>query len=96
MGMGFLRMTDEAVKHCRERLVGGVSLKYDQVRSRVSQIQSILQYVQLCVTLRYLLPLTKNTAKMDVEANAVKSVLTDYMQKASQSLSNSLVQKVIG
>jgi hypothetical protein len=31
-------------------------------------------------------PLTKNTAKMDVEANAIKSVLTDYMQKASQSL----------
>ena len=89
MGMGFLRrMTDEAVKHCRERLVGGVSLlKYDQVRSRVSQIQSYFTVCSaMCNYTATYVPLTKNTAKMDVEANAVKSVLTDYMQKASQSL----------
>ena len=84
MGMGFLRrMMDEAVKHCRERLVGGVSLlNYDQVRSRVSQIQSYFTVCSaMCNFTATYVPLTKNTAKMDVEANAVKSVLTDYMQK---------------
>ena len=89
MGMGFLRrMMDEAIKHCRERLVGGVSLlDYDQVRSRVSQIQSYFTVCSaMCNFTATYVPLTKNTAKMDVEANAVKSVLTDYMQKASQSL----------
>jgi hypothetical protein len=30
--------------------------------------------------------LEKNTSRMDVEANAIKSVITDFMQKASQSL----------
>jgi alkylation response protein AidB-like acyl-CoA dehydrogenase len=89
MGMGFLRrMMDEAVQHCRERLVGGVSLlNYDQVRSRVSQIQSYFTVCSaMCNFTATNVPLTKNTAKMDVEANAIKSVLTDYMQKASQSL----------
>lgn len=89
MGMGFLRrMMDEAVQHCRERLVGGVSLlNYDQVRSRVSQIQSYFTVCSaMCNFTATNVPLTKNTAKMDVEANAIKTVLTDYMQKASQSL----------
>ena len=89
MGMGFLRrMMDEAMTHCRERLVGGIDLlSYDQVRSRVSKIQSYFTVCSaMCNFTATNVPLKHNTAKMDVEANAIKSVLTDYMQKASQSL----------
>src|SRR5690625_3758381 len=31
-------------------------------------------------------PLSKNTSRMDVEANSIKTVVTDYMHEASQSL----------
>lgn len=89
MGMGFLRrMMDEAVTHCRERIVGGQSLiNYDQVRHRVSEIQAYFTVCSaMCNFTSTNVPLEKNTSRMDVEANAIKSLITDYMQKASQSL----------
>ncbi|MFD2531568.1 acyl-CoA dehydrogenase family protein [Gracilimonas halophila] len=89
MGMGFLkRMMDEAISHCRERLVGGQSLiNYDQVRHRVSEIQAYFTVCSaMCNFTSTHVPLEKNTSRMDVEANAIKSLVTDYMQKASQSL----------
>lgn len=89
MGMGFLRrMMEEAVQHCRGRFVGGQSLiNYDQVRSRVSKLQSYFTVCSaMCNFTSINVPLEKNTSRMDVEANAIKSVITDYMQKASQSL----------
>ena len=89
MGMGFLRrMMEEAVEHCRTRIVGGTNLmNYDQVKARVAKIQSYFTVCSaMCNFTSTNVPLEQNTSRMDVEANAIKTVLTDYMQKASQSL----------
>ncbi len=89
MGMGFLRrMLDEAMQHCRERLVGGKSLiNYDQVKHRVSEIQAYFTVCSaMCNYTSSNIPLNKNTSRLDLEANSIKSLITDYMQKASQSL----------
>lgn len=89
MGMGFLkRMMDEAVQHCKDRLVGGRSLiDYDQVKARISKLQSYFTVCSaMCNFTSSNVPLTKNTSRMDVEANSIKTVVTDYMQRAAQSL----------
>lgn len=89
MGMGFLRrMMDEALDHCKQRFVGGNSLlSYDQVKSRIAKLQSYFTVCSaMCNFTSSNVPLTKNTSRMDVEANSIKTVVTDYMQKASQSL----------
>lgn len=89
MGMGFLkRMMEEAVDHCKSRFVGGKNLiDYDQVRNRISKLQSYFTVCSaMCNFTSQHVPLQKNTSRMDVEANAIKSVVTDYMQRASQSL----------
>ncbi|WP_103664682.1 acyl-CoA dehydrogenase family protein [Gracilimonas amylolytica] len=89
MGMGFLRrMMDEAIDHCRNRLVGGQSLiDYDQVKHRVSVIQAYFTVCSaMCNFTSTNVPLDKNTSRMDLEANTIKSLVTDYMQRASQSL----------
>ncbi len=89
MGMGFLRrMMDEAMEHCKERFVGGQSLiNYDQVKSRLSEIQAYFTVCSaMCNFTSSNIPLEKNTSRMDLEANAIKALVTDYMQRASQSL----------
>lgn len=89
MGMGFLkRMMDEAIDHCKSRMVGGNNLlNYDQVKARISKIQSYFTVCSaMCNFTSTNVALERNTARMDVEANAIKTVVTDYMQKAAQSL----------
>ncbi|MEX0845118.1 MAG: acyl-CoA dehydrogenase family protein [Balneolaceae bacterium] len=89
MGIGFLRrMLDEAVDHCKNRFVGGQSLlNYDQVKHRISEIQAYFTVCSaMCSFTSTNIPLEKNTSRMDLEANAIKSVITDFMQHASQSL----------
>lgn len=89
MGMGFLkRMMEEAIDHCRKRFIGGQDLiNYDQVKLRISKLQAYFTVCSaMCNFTSINVPLERNTSKMDVEANAIKSVITDYMQKASQSL----------
>lgn len=89
MSTGFLnRMMDEAIKHCKDRFVGGKSLfYYDQVKERIANLQS---YFTASSAMSYFtsknVPLEKDTSKMDVAANSIKSVVTDYMHEASQSL----------
>lgn len=89
MSTGYLnRMMDEAIEHCKDRLVGGVSLfSYDQVKERLANLQS---YFTASSAMSYFtssnVPLDKDTSKMDVAANSIKSVVTDYMHEASQSL----------
>ena len=89
MSTGFLnRMLDEAIDHCKNRLVGGMSLfNYDQVKERLANLQS---YFTASSAMSYFtssnVPLDKDTSKMDVAANSIKSVVTDYMHEASQSL----------
>lgn len=89
MSTGYLhRMMDEAIDHCKERVVGGMSLfNYDQVKERLANLQS---YFTASSAMSYFtstnVPLEKDTSKMDVAANSIKSVVTDYMHEASQSL----------
>lgn len=89
MGMGFLkRIVDEAFDHCRTRFVGGQSLfNYDQVQKRISELQSYFTVCSaMCSYTSKNVPLGQDTSRMDVQANATKTVLTDYMQAAAQSL----------
>ena len=89
MSTGHLkRMLDEALDHCKSRFVGGQSLfNYDQVKERLAQLQS---YFTVSSAMSFFtgtnVSLDHNTARMDVAANSIKSVVTDYMHEASQSL----------
>jgi alkylation response protein AidB-like acyl-CoA dehydrogenase len=89
MSTGHLkRMLDEALSHCKERMVGGSSLfNYDQVKERLAKLQS---YFTVSSAMSYFtstnVPLAQDTSRMDVAANSIKSVVTDYMHEASQSL----------
>lgn len=89
MGMGFLRrMLDEAVTHCRARMVGGTSLfSYDQVKERLSRMQAWFTACSaMCAFSSETAGVENNLAKENVSANAIKTVVTDMMQEASQSL----------
>ena len=88
MGMGFIqRMLDEALTHCRQRYVGGRSLlSYDQVQHRLSKLQaSYTVCTAMCVNSSNKVSIEKDMAPYGLEANAVKSVITDLMQEAAQS-----------
>lgn len=89
MGMGFLkRMLDEAHNHCKERFVGGQSLfNYDQVKQRISRLQASFTVCSaMCSFTSEHVPITKDTSSFDVAANTIKTMTTDLMQNASQSL----------
>lgn len=89
MGIGFLkRMMDEAVQHCEKRFVGGQSLiNYDQVKERISQMQSYFTTVSaMCAYTAEKAKMTVDLSRADVQANAIKTTVTDYMQEAAQSL----------
>lgn len=89
MSTGHLkRMFDEALTHCKERVVGGMSLfQYDQVKERLAKLQSnftVSSAMSYFTSTR--VPLGQDTSRMDIAANSIKSVATDYMHEASQSL----------
>lgn len=89
MGMGFLkRMLDEAHRHCKERFVGGQSLfNYEQVKNRISRLQSSFTVCSaMCSFTSEHVPITQDTSPFDVAANTIKTMTTDLMQNASQSL----------
>jgi len=89
MGMGFLqRMLDEAVQHCQQRYVGGKSLfNYDQVQQRISRLQSAYTICSaMCFNSSQKASLENNLSTHGLEANSVKTYLTDLMQSSAQSL----------
>jgi hypothetical protein len=89
MAMGFLaRILDEATCHCRERLVGGKALySYDQVQARLAQIQSAFTICSaMCVNTSEHASIDRDLATHGLEANAIKTCVTDLMQDAAQSL----------
>lgn len=89
MGMGFLRrMLDEAHEHCKERLVGGKSLfNYEQVKKRIARLQSSFTVCSaMCSFTSENVPLEQDASSFDVAANSIKTMTTDLMQNASQSL----------
>lgn len=89
MGMGFIkRMLDEALTHCKNRFVGGKSLfSYDQVQARLSKLQASYTICSaMCANSSEKAGIDVDLAPHGMEANAVKSVVTDLMQEAAQSL----------
>lgn len=89
MGMGFIqRMLDEGINHCKQRLVGGKSLfSYDQVQERLSKLQASFTVCSaMCANSAKNAGLDKDLTGIGIEANAVKSVITDLMQQAAQSV----------
>ena len=89
MAMGFIqRMLDEAIKHCTNRLVGGKSLlTYDQVQHRLAKLQASYTICSaMCVNSTEKVSFDKDMYKYDIEANSVKTVITDLMQEAAQSV----------
>jgi len=89
MAMGFLtRILDEATSHCRDRLVGGKNLQsYDQVQARLAKIQSAFTICSaMCINTTERAGIDNNLATHGLEANAIKTCVTDLMQDASQSL----------
>lgn len=88
MGMGFLqRLLDEALEHCKQRSVGGDTLvSYDQVQQRIARIQAAFTVCSaMCVHCCDVAQLDSACTRKDLEANAIKAVLSDLMQEASQS-----------
>jgi alkylation response protein AidB-like acyl-CoA dehydrogenase len=89
LGMGFIqRMLDEAINHCKHRFVGGKSLfGYDQVQERLSKIQASYTVCSaMCANSSAKAGIENDLAPHGLEANAVKSVITDLMHDASQSV----------
>jgi alkylation response protein AidB-like acyl-CoA dehydrogenase len=89
MAMGFLtRLLDEAAAHARDRLVGGKALfDYDQVQARLTRIQSAFTVCSaMCVNTTERADIARDLAPHGLEANAVKTCITDLMQDAAQSL----------
>ncbi len=89
MGMGFLqRLLDEALEHCKQRFVGGASLfSYDQVQQRLSRIQAAFTVCSaMCAFSSRHADVDNDLMRHGFEANSIKTVVTDLMQDASQSL----------
>jgi len=89
MGMGFVkRMMDEAIDHTENRLVGGQPLiSYDQVKERISKLQSYFTTISaMCAYTSEKAKMDVDLSRADVQANSIKTIVTDYMQEAAQSL----------
>ena len=86
---GFIkRMLDEALAHCRTRNVGGRSLfSYDQVQQRLSRMQASFTISSaMCAYSSENASVDEDLSSRGVEANSIKTVVSDLMQEAAQSL----------
>ncbi len=89
MGMGFIRrMLDEAIDHCKTRIVGGKPLiSLDQVQHQISRIQSAFTVCSaMCTRSANYAGVGNNLSSDAVEANSMKAFITDLMQEAAQTL----------
>jgi len=89
MGMGFIkRMLDEALQHCKNRVVGVSNLlAIDQVQYQLSRIQSAYTICSaMCARSSAISGIAFNLAVEGLEANAMKAVVTDLMQESAQLL----------
>jgi len=89
MAVGFIRrLLEEGIAHCRERLVGGRPLSsYDQVQRRLTEIQAGHTIsAAFCKHSSENSALDRDLAGEGLAANVHKTVLSDLMQQAAQSL----------
>lgn len=88
MAMGFIhRLLDESLDHARDRKIGGRPLiGYDQVQHRLSRLQSYYTITSaMCLNSAEVAGIENDLSGGGLEANSVKSVVTDLMQDAAQS-----------
>ncbi|PKQ62670.1 acyl-CoA dehydrogenase [Labilibaculum manganireducens] len=89
MGLGFIkRLMDEALNQCKNRIVGGKSLiSYDQVQFQISKIQSAFTICSAFCSRSSTKSSIENDLSADgIEANSVKTIVTDLMQESAQTL----------
>jgi len=89
MGMGFIkRMLDDAITHCETRLVGNRTLfSYDQVQQHLARLQASYTICSaFCLKGVEMADIKNDLTPFGMEANIVKTVTTDLMQDAAQSL----------
>jgi alkylation response protein AidB-like acyl-CoA dehydrogenase len=88
MGMGFIqRLLDESLQHTRKRKIGGRSLlEYDRVQQRLSRMQASYTICSaMCVNTSEKRDLNTDLSGEGLEANSIKTVVTDMMQEIAQS-----------
>lgn len=89
MAMGFIqRMLDEATTHCTNRKVGtGSLLSMDQIQFQIGRIQSAYTLCSaMCVRSSRISGIDQDLASKGLEANSIKTVVTDLMQESAQLL----------
>jgi alkylation response protein AidB-like acyl-CoA dehydrogenase len=89
IGLGFIqRMMDEAIEHCKQRWVGGKSLfNYDQVQQRLSRLQASFTISSaMCAFSSDKAHFENDLTSSGLEANSLKTVITDMMHDSAQSL----------
>lgn len=89
MAMGYLRrIVDEAMVHTKGRIVGGRSLfSYDKVQERLAVLQAYSTACSaMCLKTSRLADISTDCSSVALTANSIKSVVTDMMQSAAQSL----------
>lgn len=89
MGMGFIkRMLDEAVTHCKNRIVGaGNLLSMDEVQFQLARIQTAFTICSaMCAKSSSMSGIGYNLATEGLQANTMKAVVTDLMQESAQLL----------
>jgi len=89
MGAGFIkRMLDEATEHCKNRIVGaGNLLAMDQIQFQLARIQSAFTISSaMCLRSTAISGLEHNLATNGLEANSMKTVVTDLMHESAQIL----------
>ena len=81
-------MLDQALKECTRRYVGGKPLiALDQVKFQISKIQSAFTICSgMCYRSAEYSSIKNNLAADIVEANSIKTYVTDLMQESSQTL----------
>jgi len=87
MGMGFIRrMLDEALLHCRSRVVGtGNLLALDAVQYQLSRIQTAFTICSaMCHKSSRISGIEHSLATEGLEANSMKALVTDLMQESAQ------------
>lgn len=89
MAMGFIkRMMDESIKYCDYRIVGGKNLlALDKVKEQIATLQAYFTVCSaMCARSSEHSGIDNELALDQVEANSMKSVITDMMQAAAQTL----------
>lgn len=87
MGMGFIRrMLDEALEHCKNRMVGTSNLyALDSIQFQLSRIQTAFTICSaMCYKSSSISGIQHNLAAEGLEANSMKALVTDMMHESAQ------------